>query len=170
MGVIEGFLTKYLVRGFILSIIGAALATAGLLFGIAVGVAALEVVGIESRAVLENVPESNIQSGTLQLIGLMMAAVFFTFSNALLGQLPVVGSFAGFSNSITEAVSEIGKAVVFVAVPLTVGLILSTVIVTQMLFLDGGITHELRDVTVLSTMSVFPMVMFYQVGVQKLTM
>jgi hypothetical protein len=169
MSLIENFLTQYLGRGLVLSVVGAILAVAGLLFGSTVGLLTLEVLGIGSESIV-NSSESTIESGTLQFVGLMFAAVFFVFSNSALNQIPIVNSFAGFNNSISEALPSILKSIVLVAIPITISIILSTVILSQWMFLDNGISRELRNTTIISTMSVFPMVMFYQIGVQELTM
>lgn len=167
---IEAFLKKYLTRGFVLSVIGAVVAVLGLVFGFIVGVVTLESLGLDSASIIESGPQSSIETGTLQLIGLMMAAVLFVFSNSLLAQIPFLGSYAGFTNSISKGIIEAVKAIVLVAVPLTIGLVVSTIIISQLMYSSGEIPIEIRDATIIGTMSVFPMVMFYQVSVQKLTM
>ncbi|QCQ74179.1 hypothetical protein E6P09_02360 [Haloferax mediterranei ATCC 33500] len=149
--------------------IGALLAVFGLVFGFHVGDMALEMVST-SEATIERIPESTVQSGTRQLIGLMIASVIFILLNSVLSQIPIVGSFTGFNSSISEALFETAKSVVLVAIPLTIVLIVSTITICDLMYKGGEISRKMRNTTIFSTMTIFPMVMFYQVGVERLTM
>lgn len=160
---------QYIERSVALSFVGAILATLGLIFGIVIGYLTLDFLGI-SESIVQKSTESTIQSGIIQLVALMMAAAVFTFINSLLRQATNRDSSLGFNHSIPKAVIETVKAVIFVAAPLAIGVIFFTVVVSNYMYVEGNITQGLRDTTIISTMSVFPMVMFYQVGVEKLTM
>lgn len=164
------FADNYFGRGIVWSFVGALLATSGIFFGILIGVIFMEITNISSEFVTANFLDTSMTVGIYQFVGLMVGSVVLLLINSVLTSLPVVKACAGFSNGITEGVKSTGKNMVFMGIPLVVVVIASTIFITQQIYLDGGISFEMRNTIFITVMTIFPMLTFYQIGVRDLIM
>lgn len=164
------FADNYFGRGIVWSFVGALLATSGIFFGILIGVIFMEITNISGEFVTANFLDTSMTVGIYQFVGLMVGSVVLLLINSVLTSLPVVNACAGFSNGITEGVKSTGKNMVFMGIPLVVVVIASTIFITQQIYLDGGISFEMRNTIFITVMTIFPMLTFYQIGVRDLIM